>query len=200
MTVLCFRGHGARAHRSNSAISGFRLKYFYGSGSTSTAGKHHFSLFMLLFSVSGLGHALWALCGGGRQAELKKAASHQLPLQRGLHRAGHLPRHHGVTSATSVTSLLPHHFRIYLQLSAGTVNNRCALDYRIEPYFLHSFLKLFFHFDFFSSNEAINNLLIIEKLNILTGVRCFCLFFHPSALVSIKGLATNRFSTFMLLL
>lgn len=55
--------------------------------------------------VGGIGHALRALQAERRQAELQAAARHQLPLQGGLHRARHLPGHHGVTAAGPLVPL-----------------------------------------------------------------------------------------------
>jgi len=51
----------------------------------------------VLSAVSGIRYALWALRTERRQTDLQKATGHQLPIQRGLHRACHLPGHHGVT-------------------------------------------------------------------------------------------------------
>lgn len=64
----------------------------------------HFSLhssLCVLSPVCGVGHAIRAVHAEKRQTELQTAASHQLTIQRGLHRACHLPSHHGVT-ATNV--------------------------------------------------------------------------------------------------
>lgn len=48
--------------------------------------------------VGGIRHAFRALLAEQRQAELQKATGHQLTIQGRLHRARHLPNHHGVTS------------------------------------------------------------------------------------------------------
>lgn len=54
---------------------------------------------IVLSPVGGVGHALWAIHTEQRQTELQTTASHQLPIQRGLHRACCLPSHYGVTAA-----------------------------------------------------------------------------------------------------
>lgn len=123
--------------------------------------------------VGGVGHALRALQAERRQAELQAAACHQLPLQGGLHRARHLPGHHGVIPAPSSNPTpgpthSPHLFhglaafniyKLRLGLSIlvhllSFVSATCSLD----CFFLH------FHF-FFSQMKPLITYLIRLKFS-----------------------------------
>lgn len=66
------------------------------------------SFHLSVSTVGGVRHAIWTLRPERREKELQAPAGHQLPIQRGLHRARHLPRHHGVMSVSPAWPAPPH--------------------------------------------------------------------------------------------